>query len=877
MRHNVKFINLCIPVIVSLLAAISVNAQVEGELMKTMNNSPTTSEKIYESYEIRKSLKENSIFKGLHWIQSGPFDISGRISDIEVDPKDSHTFYAAGASGGVFKTINNGSTWESIFDSAPTLSIGDIAIDKNDNNIIYIGTGESNIARSTANGSGVYKTVNGGITWEYIGLGNTQQISRIIIDPNNSSIVYVAAMGPLFTQTSDKGIYKTENGGKTWEKIFYINETSSATDLVIHPKNSNILYAAFTEKDRRPWNLTKGGENSGVYKSIDGGKTWKRLLNGLPKNHLIGRVGIDISKKDPDILYAFIDNQNPRGNEDQNIDPSMELILADVKGAEIYRSNNSGNSWNKTHSNFLPKEIYYSYGYNFGQIRINPNDSDEIYLLGVRLYKSVDGGKTVFRTCNNNVHVDHHAMWINPVNPNNIILGTDGGVYISYDSGKNWDLSEPLPLGQYYKIEYDNQIPYNIYGGFQDHGIVSFSSKDRMDSYKPTRTLLFTGDGADVDFPSNNDSIVYAGTNFGLLYRLNLKDNTRKFIMPKAEENEKAFRFFYYPPFFISKYNPSTLYMGGNKLLKSENRGDSWYPISPDLTTNPEIQGNYPYGTITALSESPLKKGIIYVGTDDGKLWITKDDGRNWKPLQLNIPNHRFVTSICASADTEGRAYFTINGDKMNDYSTYLFVTNDFGETIKLLVNNLPNYEPVNVIKESPFDPNILYLGTNGGIYISYNQGKEWHSLHANMPDVPVFDIKIHPVLGDLIVGTHGRSAYILENGINKEILNNEDVLIQLPINAKIKTSQINDEKYLDYNPYIYVNAHTNNLDVKIEVFESNGYKIYSETKCCVKGINQFEMDFNKFYDWVFPEDNYKITVSYNNKSYTKNFELKEK
>jgi photosystem II stability/assembly factor-like uncharacterized protein len=840
----------------------------QNSFMMRLNSTPTSSEQIQNSYEERQELKTHSQFNGLHWEQAGPFDISGRISDIAVNPDRNYEFYAASASGGVFKTINNGTTWECIFDSAPTLSIGDIAISESNTNLIFVGTGESNIARSTINGSGVYKTTDGGKNWMYSGLGNTQHISRIIIDPQNNDVVFVAAMGTLFTRNSERGVFKTTDGGKNWKKVLYINDYTSITDLVINPLNNQELFAAVTEKDRRPWHLVKGGSGSGIYKTNDGGTTWIRLVEGLPQNDLIGRIGLDICNKNPQIVYALVDNQNPKNNEDKNINQANVLTFSKVIGAEIYRSDNGGKSWQKTHQHYLPEDVYFSYGYNFGQIRINPTNPEEIYILGVHLFKSIDGGKTIFRSSSDAVHADHHAMWINPANPNQIILGNDGGVYQSYDGSKSWKHCEPLPISQYYSITHDYEDPYNIYGGFQDYGDYKLSSKDRIENYSPSEKLLFLGDGAVVACDPNNPDIVYGGQNFGLMYRFNLRSDTRKYITPEPAPNEEPYRFFWISPFLISKYNSSILYYAANKVFRSKNQGDTWDVISKDLTTNPKPQGNFPYATITALDESPLQSGLLYAGTDDGLLWVTKDDGKTWEKLTNGLPADRLVSSICTSAASPGKLYISYNGDKNNDYTTYLFESDNYGKTFKSVVNNLPKYEPVNVIRESPFDSKIVYVGTNGGVYVSLDSGENWNSLHANLPEVPVFDLKIHPQKGDVIIGTHGRSAFILENGIKNDLFQKE-VLIKLPQIVKIRTDLATDNTYLIDNPIIYVKWNKEHPVVKIELFDINEKCIYSKRETCIPGINQFDLNLNELLNYQVQPGKYRISVTHSDNCYS--------
>ena len=628
--------------------------------------------------------------------------MSGRIVDIEAYENDPYSFVMAAASGGLWKTDNNATTWTPIFDHQASITIGDIAISQKDKNLIWVGTGEANASRSSYAGSGVYKSTDGGKTWQNMGLQDSHHIGRVLIDPADDQTVYVAASGHLYSDNEERGLFKTTDGGKTWNKILTISPKTGIIDLAMHPRDNRILYAAAWQKDRKAWNLIESGVESAIYKSLDGGQTWKKLAGGLPQGEKVGRIGLAVSASNPETVYAFIDNQEPRPETikpvgkkatpqsgltvesllkmspanflalkiekialflKENKVPdryTAEMVIAmvqagkatpaaiagmissandrlfstNIKGAEVYRSNDGGASWKKTHEKFID-DLVYTYGYYFGQIRVSPENENIIYILGVPMLQSTDGGQTFSDISTqggiygiDGVHADHHALWIDPKNPKRLLLGNDGGLNITYDRGLNWQKINNLPLAQCYTIALDNETPYNIYTGLQDNGVNRGPATFKLGDTENIWKMILGGDGAFVQPEPGNASTVYAEFQFGNIFRLDLKNNGEKSIQPSSPDKTAPYRFNWLSPFLVSRHNPFTLYMGAHKVLKSVNRGDLWLEISPDLTDGQHIDGDVPYATITALDESPLTPEILYAGSDDGNLWVTSQRRR---------------------------------------------------------------------------------------------------------------------------------------------------------------------------------------------------------------------------------------------------------
>jgi len=787
----------------------------------------TPAEDRLQRFEQRQTLIDNSLVSKVPFRSVGPMVFGGRITDFDVWEKDPTHFYAAYASGGLWKTENNGTTFEPIFDNEAVMTIGDIAVDW-DRNIIWVGTGEVNSSRSSYSGVGLYRSADGGKSWQHKGLPESHHIGRIVLHPDDPNTLWVAVLGHLYSPNPERGVYKTTDGGNTWQKILFIDENTGAVDLVMDSENPEILYAAVWQRKRRAWNLEEAGENSGIWKSTNGGENWTQLTtlkSGFPTGKGVGRIGLVAAKgKNSSVLYAFLDNQNRRPKKERDkkkltkddlrkmsredflkleekhisqylnknrfpkkydveevirlvkegtilpnslaeyLDDANSLLFdTPVIGAEVYRSDDGGTSWKKTHEDYLD-DIVFSYGYYFGLISISPQNPEEIYLGGVPVLKSTDGGKTFENINGNNVHVDHHALWINPNRKGHLILGNDGGINISYDDGKNWIKIAHPPVGQFYTVAVDMKEPYNVYGGTQDNGVwvgpnnYKANVNWEMTGQYPFKRLI-GGDGMQVAIDSR-DYTVYTGYQFGNYFRFE-QDGKSKKITPKHELGERPFRWNWESPIHLSIHNEDIFYFGSNKLHRSLDRGETWEAISDDLTKG-GIKGDVPYGTLTNIHESPLKFGLIYIGSDDGEVWMGEAGGYMWSDISEGLPENMWVSKIQASQHKLSRVYVSLNGYRWDNFESMLFVSENYGKSWQQIGKDLP-MEPVNVVKEDPEIPDLIYVGTDHGLYISLDRGQNFMAMKENLPAVPVHDLVIHPREKDLVVGTHGRSIYIAD------------------------------------------------------------------------------------------------------------------
>ncbi len=786
----------------------------------------------------------------LKWRNIGPAIMGGRIDDFAVVEDNPYIIYCGTASGGLWKTTNNGITWEPIFDKQPTSTIGDVTVAPSNPEIVWVGTGEANNRQSSSWGNGVYKSNDGGKTWMHMGLEDTHHIGRIVIDPDNPNIVYVAAVGHLWGANKQRGLFKTTDGGKTWTNVLFVDRNTGCIDVAIDPQNTNILYAAMYQRRRRGWGFIGGGPGSGLYKTTDGGNSWKKLTKGLPEGDM-GRIGIDIYRKDPNIVYAIIESK---------------------KGG-VFRSEDKGETWTKM-SSTNPRPMYYS------QIRIDPNNDQRIWVLGARMYTSFDGGKTFKTNVVSRVHGDHHALWINPANSNHMVLGSDGGIYFSYDRGKTWDFVNTIPIGQFYEIGYDMKKPYNIYGGLQDNGSWGgpSSTKYRIGITNADWFRVGGGDGFYARVDPNDPNILYVESQNGYLQRMNLYTKETKSIRPEPENEKERYRFNWNSPLIISPHNSSTIYYGGNKLFKSTDRGDTW-TASPDLTTQQDrtklrIMGMLPdtnklslndgiafYGDITTISESPVREGILWVGTDDGNLQLSKDGGVTWTNLInriVGVPKYTYVSRVVASHFDEARAYVTFDGHRNDDFRPYVYVTDDFGKTWKSIANNLPYGGIVNVIREHPKNPDLLFVGTERGAYFSIDRGNSWVKFE-NLPIVPVDDIAIHPRENDLIFGTHGRSIFVLDDitpleQLSKDVLNSEFCLFKVRPAERFQyynhKGSTGHKMFIAPNPPFgalityYLNCELDKKDkVSITILDKDGKKVRRLQGTKKKGFNRINWD----------------------------------
>ena len=732
-------------------------------------------------FERHLEMKKNSPFKDLKWQFLGPTNVSGRCTDVAVvTPKGkNYTIYVATASGGVWKTENEGTTWVPIFDQELSTSIGDIALAPSDPNIIWVGTGEANIFRSSHAGCGVYKSTDGGRTWQHMGLTDTNTIARIIIHPQNPDIVYVAASGHEWTHNAERGVYKTTDGGQTWTKILYINEQTGAIDLVMDPTQPETLYAATWQRVRKKWSDPRNEphyKHSGVWKTVDGGRTWKPINKGLPAAPYRGRIGLDICRSQPNVLYAFIDNYEllRELTEEEKADVYVRGLGKHIKGATVYRSDDAGETWRLVAPTTKEMEKYLerhsgTYGWVFGQIRVDPNDPDKVFLMGVGMSVSTDGGKT-FKRVRNMYHGDHHGLWIDPDNSNYIVNVNDGGLEISYDGGRTWrNFRNNLPVCQFFNINYDMDTPFHVYGSMQDHGsfraVVDLS---RGRNAIPVQEFERApgGEGSHHAIDPTNPNIVYSCGFYGQLTRTDLSQegpDRRKLIVPRVYPDEPPLRGQWLAHFIISPHNPKIIYHGMQYLFRSLDRGDTWERISPDLTYfKPTEQGNIPYHTITAISESPLKYGLIYVGTDCGRVSVTKDGGQTWKEITKGLPYQKWVSRIVASKYDIATVYLAQHGRADDDFAAYIWKSTDYGQTWKSIAQGVP-LGPVNVIREDPVDRNILYVGTDLGVYVTKDGGLTWHVLGGNLPSCYVRDLIIHPRDNIIVIATHGRGMWAMD------------------------------------------------------------------------------------------------------------------
>ena len=729
-----------------------------------------------KAMEKQHQLFQKSTNKDLHWQFIGPTNISGRAIDVEaVKPKgQNYTIWVATASGGVWKTDNEGVTWVSTFDNQVTTDIGDLAIDPKNSDVVWVGTGEANIFRSSMAGCGIYKTTDGGDTWKNMGLENTNTIGRVVIHPENTDILYVAASGNEWTTNPERGVYKTSNGGKSWEKILFIDEMTGANDLVMDPSDPNTTYACTWQRKREKWGDPRtydGYTGSGIWKTTDAGKNWKQINKGLPQADKRGRIGIDIAASNPNVLYILLDNYEiaykaKGGETDAYGRPKADVI----KGANVYKSVNKGESWTLVSGQTKDAKRYMerhsgTYGWVFSQISVDPQDENKIYTQGLFLNTSTDGGKTFKRETR--IHMDHHGLWVDPDNTDYLLSANDGGVYVTYDGGKNWKHFVDIPVIQFYNVGLDMGDPFQAYGSIQDH--FSFSGEVNLSRGKNNIPPVAWksapgGEGSTHVIDPNNPNTVYSAGFYGSISRSDVGKARRKSknILPAINEGEMPLRGQWVAPFILSKHNSNILYHAMQYVFRSHDRGDTWERISPDLTYNDINKiGDISYQTIASLSESPIKFGLLYAGTDDGRLHVTKNGGQDWKEILNDLPKNKWISRVVASQYQLSRVYMTQNGKRDDDFQIYVWKSEDYGETWEDISGNIP-LGPVNVIREDLHNSNILYLGTDIGVYISKDRGKSWEIL-GDLPSCYVHDIAIHPRENIMVIATHGRGMFALD------------------------------------------------------------------------------------------------------------------
>ncbi len=925
------FMWLCAFVCALALATAASHAQ-EPAASQTPSPAPTTSPSASPSATPTPSptptpvnWSTDPVLRRFVWRGIGPASMGGRIDDIAVGENDPYLVYVGFATGGVWKSTNNGTTWQPIFDQYSRASIGDIAIAPSDANIVWVGTGEPNNRQSSSFGDGIYKSTDGGKTFTHMGLRDSQSIARIVIDPKDANTVYVAVLGHLFGPNKERGVYKTTDGGKTWSNVKFVDEDTGFTDIVLDPSDSKTLYAAAYQRRRTSWGFNGGGPGSGMWKTTDAGKTWKRLEgNGLPAG-LLGRIGLDVARSNPNIMYAQMEvgasvgtggeeqaiggqptptpvpgaSPSPSATPTPNASPTPTPL--DPKKSGVWRSDDKGRTW-RIVNNENNRPMYYS------QIRVDPKNAETVYVGGLNFSISTDGGKT-FKSLEPNIpHSDNHAIWIDPTNSRHLLLGNDGGLDASYDQGATWEYINTIPAAQFYAVAVDMRKPYYVYGGLQDNGSWGAPSSTRNQAGITNADWFRTGggDGFYSQVDPTDYNIIYSESQNGAMQRLDLRTGrsvsirprtamqrrgggrgpqqgaaagtgpgtpaatgtpatgapqtvgtpppaTQPPVEPAADEALQAlataaaaqgfgggfggfggpanvvpapppgttFRFYWNTPLVISPHNPRIIYVGGDRFFKSLDRGDTW-TASADLTKHLDrntlsimgVPGKDPmaskndgytsFGYIVTLAESPLLPGVLWTGTDDGNVQVSRDGGATWTNVAKNVPvladkvgELYHITRVEPSHFDAGTCYLAVDGHRFDDLKPYLFVTHNYGATWQALTNNLPQLGHVNVIREDPKNKELLFVGTEYGLFISRNGGGEWQPFNSGMPNVRVDDILLHPRDNDIIVGTHGRGIYILDDITPLQQLSNKvtDADVHL-FDIRPGTQWLNDVRY---------------------------------------------------------------------------------
>ena len=741
---------------------------------------PTDAQDRLRAWEDHLRLEADSPFRDLEWRAVGPMQAGARVEAIAVPPGNHGTIYVGVGSGNLWKTENNGLTWTPIFEKESTFSIGDVAVSSSNPSIVWVGTGETQPRHSgySYSGTGVFKSTDAGQTWRNMGLHDTHHIGKVLIHPTDPNVVFVAALGHFWSPNEERGVFRTTDGGRNWERVLYFSDHTGVVDLVMDPSDSRTLFAS-------AWQAVSGGPDeagveSGIFRSTDGGDHWEKLGGGLPEGPL-GRIGLDVAPSASGVVYAFVDNWNPSPIEGQ-----------EIVGGEVYRSDDAGDSWRKVNEDDL-YPVFGVYGWKFTDIRVSPDDPDDVFILGNRAFHSVDGGRT-FRRIGEKIirmhdtrgvimHLDHHEIWIDPLNPDRVLLGNDGGLYQSWDRGESWLHLNNIPAAEFYSISLDGSDPYRIFGGTQDNAALYGPSHISIEEaiWDPWENVYLDqwtgGDSFDTYLDPTDSAFVYYEHQHGAMRRMDISQDSvltgvAESIRPRLRGREVAeggrvgaeesWRSGWYTPFILSHYDPRTLYVGGNRVLKSTNRGNDWVPVSPDLSDDPAgPRGVVPFGTITMIAESRLQQGLLYVGTEGGSVWITRDGGGKWEKIDQGLPR-KWVSRVVASQHETGRVFLSQTGFREDDFGIYLFRSEDFGKSWAPITGNLP-MESINVIQEDPNFPDLLYVGTDLGVYVSGDGGGGWHALSSNLPTTPVHDLDVHPRDGELVIGTHGRSVFVLD------------------------------------------------------------------------------------------------------------------
>ena len=808
--------------------------------------TPTPAAARLQSMAQRKNLLNDSLLNSSSFRNIGPSIMSGRVVDIEANPEDPTEFYVAYATGGLWHTVNNGQSFTPIMDNLDILFLGDIAINwKSNPRMIWAGTGEANSSRSSYAGTGVYLSKDNGKNWQHLGLAESHHIGDIKLHPTDPNTAWVAVLGHLYSPNEERGVYKTSDGGANWQRTLFVNNQTGCIDLAMHPADPTTLYAAMWQRSREAWKFEESGPASGIYKSVDGGTTWNKISgagSGFMEGDKIGRIGLTAFPGNANLIYAVVDNNTPLPGKKETQDSvytkelfktisttdfanlnsnrldsflrknrfprqhsasSIKKAVAEGKltpsalwdwldsddgfqntgiaGCEVYVSQDGGAHWKK--ANEKPISIFNTYGYYFAKIYTSHTNPDKVFILGFTAQVSTNGGKSFTTIDKENVHADHHALWVNPRKDSHLINGNDGGVNLTYDDGKNWFKANTPSVGQYYYVTTDDARPYNVYGGLQDNGSWWGPSTHResigwTDDGQYAYRMINGGDGMQAQVDKRDNTTVYSGSQFGFYARYNReKRGGGKMIRPQHELGEKPLRFNWQTPILISRHQPDIFYYASNRLYRSMNKGDTLIAMSADLTGG-GIKGNVPYGTLTTIDESPIRFGLLYTGSDDGRIYRSTDGGYTWNAIHQQVAatpkkkgtftpaagldtKNLWVSRVVASQHAENRVYVTLNGYRNDHFNPYVYVSEDGGNTWKDISSNLP-LEPVNVVREDPVNPSILYVGTDGGVYVSKDGGKTYKAWHSGLPlSVPIHDIAIQQRENEIVLGTHGRSLYV--------------------------------------------------------------------------------------------------------------------
>lgn len=839
---------------------------------------------------------------GFEFRNMGAFRVSAWIGELAVplNPGEKHknTWYVAPRGGGVWKTTNKGTTFNCITDEIGTTYIGDVEVAPSNPDIVWVGTGESYSARSSYYGNGIWKSTNAGDTWQNMGLKESSHIAEIIIHPTNPDIVWVAVMGNLYSENKERGLFKTINGGASWDKVLYVDAGTGIIDIVLNPANPEIIYASSYQKVRLPWTFEPGGELSRIHKSVDGGSSWEIISGGGFPGGPLGRIGIDLQYNNPDVVVAVVQNLNAKEGLDPNapvlFDEFTDHSFDNLVGGETYRSFDAGITWERLND---PEEIDVSgkAAYSFNKICVDPDDPDKIFIIGAGMSYTLDGGKTWprgrdgdrFRTN----FGDNRTMWIDPRDGDHLFLGSDGGIYESWDGGKSMMHYHHLPLGEIYMVEVDNHVPYNVYIGLQDHEVWKGPSNSWSGQIGDEDWVIVgMWDGMYCKVDPEDNRWLYFTSQFGAHHREDQSIGERVSISPVPPEGER-YRYTWNTPLVLSPHDSKVLYTGGQMLLRSTNRGDSWEEISPDLTYNNKEKiagtGHVMYCTIVSIDESPKEKGVIWVGTDDGRIHMTRNTGKNWKEFtgdleKIGMPHEKWTARVVASKHENGRAYIAKNGYRNDDKKPYLYVTDNYGKGWKDISKGLPDYA-INVVFEDHLNPDLLFVGNDIGVYYTLDRGDSWNKLEANIPPIVVRDLLVHPREGDLVVGTYGRGVWVGDisplQQLNSDIADKDFYLFDIEPKPQMNFSQQaswGNYGIMGSNQIRTPNEPTGleiwynfnscpDQEAQLQVVDANGKEVYKRNLVVYKGLKKVYWNTMR----ATPGE-YKVTLTYKGKSVSK-------